>query len=104
MIVGSGKRVEDAFHRLSVRVLPPMANTQSRCWQLPQRREAIGYKENIRQTVDSRELRFRIDENTDLNRLAYRAHVYFRPQNVGFDNINIRKSEIGFLVGGTFPE
>jgi hypothetical protein len=91
--MGSGDGVEDAFHRLSVHDLAPMADTKSRfCRELPYCREAIGHMENIRQTMDGRELRLRINEDTDLNRPAYRAHVNFRPQNVGSDNITFAKA------------
>jgi hypothetical protein len=70
-----------------------MADTKSRfCREPPHRREAIGHKENIRQAMDGRELRLRIDEDTDLKRPAYRAHVSFRPQNVGSDNITFVKA------------
>ena len=69
-----------------------MADTKSWFYrEQPHCREAIGHKENIRQTVDGRELRLRINEDTDLNRPAYRAHVNFRPQNVGSDNITFAK-------------
>jgi hypothetical protein len=92
-IIGPGDGVEDAFDRLSVRDLAPMADTKSRfCREPPHRREAIGHKENIRQTMDGRELRLRIDEDTDLSRPAYRAHVDFRPQNVDSDNITFVKA------------
>jgi hypothetical protein len=65
-----------------------MADTKSRfCREPPYCREAIGHKENIRQTMDGRELRLRIDEDTNLDRPVYRAHVNFRPQNVGSANI-----------------
>src|SRR5713101_7335409 len=105
-VMWAGDGVEDAFHRLSVRDLAPMADTKSRvCREPPDCREAISHKENIRQAMHGRELSLWIDEDTDLNRLAYRAaHVNFRPQNVGSDNITIRKSKIEFLVGSTFPE
>jgi hypothetical protein len=62
------------------------------CREPPYCREAIGHKENIRQTMDGRELRLRIEKDTDLNRPAYRAHVNFRPQNVGSDNITFVKA------------
>jgi hypothetical protein len=70
-----------------------MADTKSRfCRERPCCREAIGHKENIRQTMDGRELRLRINEDTDLNRPAHRAQVNFRPQNVGSDNITFAKA------------
>ena len=79
--------------RLSVCDLAPMADTKNRfCGEPPHRREAIGHNENIRQTMDGREPRLRIDEDTDLNRSAYRAHVNFRPQNVDSDNITFVKA------------
>ena len=77
-----------------------MADTKGwLCRWPPHGREAIGYEEDIGQTVDGRELRLRIDEDTDLNRLALLAHVIFGPNNVSPDNINIRSSEIGSLAG-----
>jgi hypothetical protein len=80
-----------------------MADTKSGvCREPPDCSEAIGHKENIRQAMHGRELSLRIDEDADLNRLAYRAHVSFRPQNVNSGNITIRKSKIDFLAGSTF--
>jgi hypothetical protein len=92
-VIRPGDAVEDAFHRLSVYDPAPMADTKSRlCRESPLGREAIGHEEDIRQAVDGSELRLWIDEDTDLNRPACRAHVSFRPENVGSDNITSVKA------------